>query len=151
MSLKAFTPRWWYSIYYDGHSHLSRCSVRHKLDWAAVIRDLRGCHQRREKGIHRVSAFLTFTYPPLAEWNGWHVLSLMGQQVPIWVSSAGRLAQRRERGKKHLIRRLGIGSGKELHAILDQSCRVYFLKEGPSLSTQTYFSGRIYCVKGNMI
>lgn len=31
--------------------------------------------------------------------------------------------------KKHLIKRLGIGSGKELHAISDQSCCVYFLKE----------------------
>lgn len=30
-SLNAFTPRWRYSICYDGHSHLSRSSVRDKL------------------------------------------------------------------------------------------------------------------------
>lgn len=52
-SLKAVIPRWWYSICYDGHSHLSRSPVRHKLNWAAVIRDLRGCHRRRERGIYR--------------------------------------------------------------------------------------------------
>lgn len=44
-----------------------------------------------------------------------------------------------ERKKTHLIRRLGIGSGKELHAILDQSCRVYFLKEGPLIISSDLF------------
>lgn len=79
-SLKAFTPRWWYSIYYDGYSHLSRSSVRHKLNWAAVIRDLRGCHWQRDGGTHRVSSaqpegdsVSNLTYPSPAEWNGWHV------------------------------------------------------------------------------
>lgn len=52
-SLKAFTPRWWYSICYDDHFHLSHSSVRHKLNWTAVIRDLRDCHWQRERGIHR--------------------------------------------------------------------------------------------------
>lgn len=42
------------------------------------------------------------------------------------VSKRGRGSEKK---KTHLIRRLGIGSGKELHAILDQSCRVYFLEE----------------------
>lgn len=41
--------------------------------------------------------------------------------------------------KKHLIRRLGIGSGEELHAILDQSCGVYFLKEGPLIINSDLF------------
>lgn len=79
-SLKAFTPRWWYSIHYDGHSHLSRSFVRHKPNWAAVIRDLRGCHRQRERRIRRVSlaqpvedSIPHLTYPPPAEWNGWHV------------------------------------------------------------------------------
>lgn len=51
-SLKAFTSRWWYSICYDGHSHLSQSSVRHKLNWAAVIRDFRGCRQQRQREAH---------------------------------------------------------------------------------------------------
>lgn len=77
-SLKASTPRWWYSIYYDGHFHLSRSSVRHKLNCAAVIRDLGGCHRQGERGIHGefqlvADSVSNHTYPPPAEWNGWHV------------------------------------------------------------------------------
>lgn len=157
-SVRAFAPRWWYSIYYDGHSHLSRGSVPHKLNWAAVIRDLRGCHQERERKLEK-EGYLKFPEHSLQQtaWPTSHThpscrmkwmtclalnVSLMGQQVPIWVSCAGRLERRRERErgkKKHLIRRLGIGSGKELHAILDQSCSVYFLKEGPLIINSDLF------------
>lgn len=63
-------------------------------------------------------------------------VSLIGQRVPISVSSAGRLEEWK---KKHLIRRLGIGSGEELHAIPDQSCHLDFLKEGPLITNPDLF------------
>lgn len=44
-----------------------------------------------------------------------------------------------EKNTIYLIRRLGIGSGKELHAILDQSCSLYFLKEGPLIINSNLF------------
>lgn len=121
-----------------------------QTDWAAVIRDLRSCHRQSEKrqsflGSSRTRQHSQPHIPSSCRMKWMTCLalnvSLIGQQVPIWVSSAGRLEQRRarERKKKHLIRRLGIGSGKELHAILDQSCRLYFLKEGPLIINSDLF------------
>lgn len=69
------------------------------------------------------------------------------------LSEFGRKVRATEGEKKnpHLIRRLGIGSGKELHAILDQSYCVYFLKEVPLIINSDFISQGVYCVKGNMI
>lgn len=62
--------------------------------------------------------------------------ALIGQQVPVSVGSAGRL----EKWKNtHLIGRLGIGSGEELHAIPDQSCHLSDLKDGPLITNSDLF------------
>lgn len=134
-----------------------------KLNWTAVIRDLRGCHGQRERGIHRV-----FSAQPVADsvfqphissscrmkWMTCLALnvSLMGQQVPIWVSSAGRLEQRRERGEKNTsYQEIGnwVRRGITCHSRSKLPC--VFPQRRASHYQLRLISVGVYSVKGNMI
>lgn len=146
-SLKAFTPRWWYSICYDGHSHLSRGSVRHKLNRAAVIRDLRGCQRRRERGDTWRASSARQRFQPSSCRMKWMTclalnVSLMGQQVPIWVSSAGRLEGEGEEEKKTSYQEIGnwVRQGITCHSRSKLPC-VFPQRRAPHYQLRLFFSG----------
>lgn len=78
-------------------------------------------------------------------------VSLMGQQVPIWVSSAGRLEQRREREKKTSYQEIGnwVRQGITCHSRSKLLC-VFPQRRAPHYQLRLISQG-VYCVKGNMI
>lgn len=145
---KSFYTRWWYSIHYDGHSHLSRRSVRHKPNWAAEITDLRGCHRHRERQIkvflHIVcvwKALLTqhvvLLHNEMDDTLGYKYI-FNGTASSICVNCAGRFCTRYKREKTHFIRGSGSGSSKEFTCHPKSKLPCVF--PPPRYQLQVYFS-----------